>query len=123
MITADKMEQSFAPTQLVGSAIQATLYVLPVAKGTLALARAMGFDGLAASRTSVLIVVGVCWLVLFLPGPQGRWPAISRILADPTLSIGDKIKATFTNWFSLFMIVVTLAWIGGAAFGGLPLLP
>ena len=123
MMIADKLGRNFAPTQIVGSAIQASLYVLPVAKGTLILAHAMGFDGLGASRSSVLIVVAVCWLILFLPGPQGRWPEFSRIMADPTLPVGDKIKATVTNWFSLLMIIATLVWLAEAKFSGMPILP
>jgi len=123
MIMADKLGRSFAPTQLVGAAIHATLLVLPVAKGVFYLAHVMGFDGLAATRTSVLAVVAICWLVLFLPAPQGRWPEFTRLLADPTLSVGRKIRATFTNWFSLLMIIATLAWIAGAKFSGVPVLP
>jgi hypothetical protein len=122
MTMAARLEQNFAPTQLVGSAIEASLYVLPIANGVLHLAAAMGFDHLADTRSSVLGVVAVCWLVLFLPG-RGRWPAISRILADPHLSIADKIKATLTNWFSLTVIVATFVWIAGAAVRGVPLLP
>jgi hypothetical protein len=34
MLLVDKLPQGFAPTQLVGGAIQATMYVLPTAKGT-----------------------------------------------------------------------------------------
>ena len=87
------------------------------------LARAMGFEGLAGSRMSVLIVVGICWLALFLPGAPSPWPEIVRILDNPTLPVGDKVRATFTNWFSLLMIAATLLWIAAAAFNGAPILP
>ena len=123
MIPADRLRRNFAATQLVGSAILATLLVLPVAKGTFYLAQAMGFARLAETRTSVLIVVAICWLVLSIPGTQGRWPGIARTLADPTRSTGDKIRATFTNWFSLLMIVAMLVWIASASFNGGPILP
>jgi hypothetical protein len=123
MMMADKLGRNLASTQIVGSAIQATLFVLPVAKGVFYLSHLAGFDGLAETRTSVLAVVGICWLLLFLPGPQGHWPAFSRAMADPTLSVSDKIKAMFTNWFSLLMIIATLTWLAGAKFSGAPILP
>jgi hypothetical protein len=133
MLLVDKRPQGFAPTQLVGGAIRATVYVLPTAKGTFYLARAMGFDRLGNSLSSVLIVTGICWLLLFLPtltsGPpssaqwQPRWLNISRTLADPTVSIGDKFKATFTDWLSLLIIVSTLIWIASSIFTGVSLLP
>lgn len=129
----DKHPQSFAPTQLVGSAIQATMYVLPVAKGTFNSARAMGFDGLGQSLSSVLIVTGICWLILFLPNLAGavsnstqwrpRWLNISRTLSDPAVSIGEKFKATFTDWFSLLIIISSLIWILSSVLSGVPLLP
>jgi hypothetical protein len=133
MLLADKLQQRFAPTQLVGAAIQATMLVLPVAKGAFFLLEAAHFDALGRTLGSVLLATGVCWLLLFfqyLPGATPisiqqppRWPKITRTLADPTLSIGSKIRATLTNWFSLFLIVATLCWIAGALFGHTPLLP
>jgi hypothetical protein len=93
----------------------------------------MGFDGLGQSLSSVLIVTGICWLILFLPSLTGapsnsiqwqpRWLKISRTLADPTVSIGDKFKATFTDWLSLLIIVSSLIWIASSVFSGVPLLP
>jgi len=133
MLLADKLQQRFAPTQLAGAAIQATLLVLPVAKGMFFLLHAAHFDALGQTPGSVVLVTAACWLLLFfqyLPGATflsiqqpPRWPKIMRILADPNLSIGSKIRATLTNWFSLFMIVAILCWIAGAVFGNTPLLP
>jgi hypothetical protein len=109
------------------------LYVLPVAKGTLYLASAMGFGGLGNSLSSVLIVASACWLFLFLqflPGATPlsaqsppRWPKFARTLADPTVSIGEKFRAAFTNWLSLLIIVSSLIWISSSIFNGVPLLP
>jgi hypothetical protein len=133
MQLADKLQERFAPTQLVGATIEATMLVLPVAKGAFLLLDAAHFDALGRTLGSVLLVTGICWLLLFsqyLPGatPMSiqqppRWPKIMRTLADPTLSIGSKIRATLTNWFSLLMIVAMLCWIAGAVFGDTPLLP
>lgn len=133
MLLADKLPQGIAPTQLAGAAIQATLYVLPTAKGTLYLTGAGGFDGLGQSLSSVLIVAFACWLFLFLqflPGATPlsvqtppRWPKFARTLADPTVSIGEKFKAIFTSWLSLLIIVSALIWIASSVFTGVPLLP
>lgn len=133
MLLVDKLPKGFAPTQLVGGAIHATMYILPTAKGTFYLARAMGFDGLGQSLSSVLIVTGICWLILFLPSLTGaspnsiqsqpRWLKISCTLADPAVSIGDKFNATFTDWLSLLIIVSSLIWIASLVFGGVPILP
>lgn len=133
MLLVDNLQHRFAPTQLTGAAIVASLFVLPVAKGIFVLLDAVHFDALGRSLGSVLLVTGVCWLMLFfqyLPGATllsiqqpPRRPRIMRMLTDPSLPVGSKIKATLTNWFSLFMIVATLCWIAGAVFGNTPLLP
>ena len=133
MLLADKLQQRFAPTQLVGAAILATMLVLPVAKGTFLLLGAAQFDALGRTPGSVVLVTAACWLLLFfqyLPGATllsiqqpPRWPKFARALTDPALPIGNKIRTTVTNWFSLFMIAAMLCWIAGAVFGHTPLLP
>lgn len=133
MLLADKLQQRFAPTQLAGAAIVATMLVLPVAKGMFFLLDAAHIDALGRTPGSVVLVTVGCWLLLFfqyLPGATllsmqqpPRWPKFMRTLADPAVSIRDKIRATLTNWFSLFMIVAMLCWIAGAVFGNTPLLP
>ena len=114
---ADKLSRSFEPTQLVGAAILATLLLQPATVGPLDLARAMGFESL----TAALIVAALCWLFLFqlfLPCATSlslrqmpRWPKLFQIMADPTVSIGNKIKTPFTNWFGWLTIIGPLAWI------------
>ena len=133
MQLADKLQQRFAPTQCAGAAIQATIYFLPIAKGVLLLAQDVGLSRLSDNVTSVLTVACACWVFLFfqfLPSvtPQSwqripRWPKIARILADPTISIGEKFKATFRDWFSLFIITTMLVWITSSVFNGVPVLP
>ena len=133
MLSASKLHQYLLPTQFVGAAIHATLCILPVAKGTLLLAQAAGLSRLTDNGTSVLIVACACWLYLFLqflPGAtplsmqsSPRWPKITRTLANPTVSIGEKFKATFTNWLSLLIIVTALIWIASSVFKGIPILP
>ena len=133
MLLADKLPQRFAPTQCVGAAIQATMYFLPIAKGVLLLAQDAGLSRVGDNVTLVLTVAVACWLFLFfqfLPRmtPQSgqripRWPKIARILADPTVSIGEKFKATFRNWYSLLVITTMLVWITSAVFSGVPILP
>jgi hypothetical protein len=133
MQLADKMQQRFVPTQCVGAAIQATMYFLPIAKGVLLLAQDVGLSRLGDNVTLVLAVAFASWLFLFfqflpsMTSPSGqripRWPKISRILADPTISIGEKFKATFRNWYSLLVITTMLVWITSAVFSGIPILP
>ena len=75
MLATGRLHPHLLPTQLVGAAIQATMYILPTAKGTFYLARAVGFEGLGQSLSSVLIVACACWLFLFLqffPGAKIR---------------------------------------------------
>jgi hypothetical protein len=96
----------FAPQQLAGAAIMASLFALPTSLGVLALAKKMGT--LVASPTAAVLVTIIVWL-FFAACFSGRIaptarPRIFAILADPALSIGAKLKATFTNWFSLLMI-------------------
>lgn len=106
----------FAPQQLVGAAILASLFILPTSQGMLVIARAMGFAALVASPTSAVLVTVIVWLFFFacfISGdisPSAR-PRIFAILADPALPIGAKLKATFTNWFSLLAIASQLLWI------------
>ena len=131
MIIADKLQRRSDPTQVAGAAIQATLWALSLAQGPFYLARLTGFGGLSENLTSVLVVTALCWLyvfVIFLPGAtplsiqrMPRWPKIFRILADPAIPAGNKIKATFTNWFSLFLILQNLALIARAALTGNPI--
>jgi hypothetical protein len=131
MIASDRLERSFEPTQLAGAAIQASLWLLSVAQGPFYLAQVMGFSGLPESTAAVSIVIGFSWLYLFLvflPGATPislqrlpRWPKIFRILACPAISTGDKVKATLTNWFSLFLILQNVGWIAWAIFAGRPL--
>ena len=125
MISAGTLQQRFPPTQIVGAAIQALMYFLPVTKGTILLASAAGFGWVAGSAHSVLVVACACWILVFfqllLQNPP-RWPKISRTLADPTLPIADKIKAVLTNWLSLLIIVSMLVWVTGSIVSGTPLL-
>jgi hypothetical protein len=103
----------FAPQQLVGAALQASLFIAPTAYGLVVLARAAGFGTLVASQTSILLLAGVVWLLLAAsaigsPPPATARPKIFAILGDPTLSIGVKLRATLTNWFSLLAIASQL---------------
>jgi hypothetical protein len=133
MLLADKLQQRFAPTQLAGAAIMATMLVLPVTKGAFLLLDVAHLDVLGRTSDSAILLAAICWLVLFfqyLPGATllsiqqpPRWPKIMRILAGPSLAIGSKIRATLTNWFSLFMIAAMLSWVASAVFGNTPLLP
>jgi hypothetical protein len=132
MLATGRLHPHLLPTQLVGAAIQATMYILPTAKGTFYLARAVGFEGLGQSLSSVLIVACACWLFLFLqffPGATSlsaqnppRWPKFARTLADPTISIGEKFKAILTDWLSLLIIVSSLVWVASSVVSGVPLL-
>jgi hypothetical protein len=106
----------FAPQQLAGAAIEASLFILPAGQGMVVLAKAVGFGALVASQTSVLLLTGALWLfsaACFIIGhiPPTARPKIFAILADPSLSVGSKLKATFTNWFSLLAIASQLLWI------------
>jgi hypothetical protein len=112
-------ETRFAPQQLVGAAILASLFIAPASNGILVLARAMGFGPLVASQTSVLLVTGIMWLFFFAcyigrPIAPSVRPKIFAILGDPALSIGAKLKATFTNWFSLLAFASQLLMIASA---------
>jgi hypothetical protein len=125
MISAGTLQQRFLPTQIVGAAIQASMYFLPVAKGTILLASAAGFDWVAGSSQSVLVVACACWILVFLQSllqRPPRWPKISRILADPTISIPGKIIAVFKNWLSLLIIISMLVWVVGSTINGIPIL-
>ena len=82
----------------------------------LALARLMGFGSLVTGPASLLLVTGIVWLIFFAcyisgPIPQHVRPRIFAILGDPGLSIGAKLKATFTNWFSLLAFASQLLFI------------
>jgi hypothetical protein len=122
MIITDKLSRSFEPTQLAGAAILATLLLQPATVGPLDLAQAMGFESL----TAALIVAVLCWLFLFqlfLPcatplslQQMPRWPKFFQIMADPTVTIGNKIKTIFTNWFGWVTIIGPLAWIAKMVF-------
>ena len=81
--------KGFVPTQLVGAAIQATMYILPTAKGTFYLARAMGFEGLGQSLSSVLIVT---WDLL-------AYSFSSKFLPGATSIVERKIAATMARNF------------------------
>lgn len=128
MSTADKLQRSFEPTQLVGATIQASLWTLSLAQGPFYLARLAGFSGMSGSLATIVTVTILSWLYLFqlfLPSATSlsiqrlpRWPKFFRIMADPAISPGDKIKATFTNWFGLFLILQNAVIILGAAFAG-----
>ena len=132
MLSASKLHQRPMPTQVVGAAIHATMLVLPVAKGTLLILQAAGLHRLAESEVSAVIAAIACWLYLFaqfIPGAtplsmQGppRWPKINRVLADPTLPIGEKFKAIFTNWLSLLIITATVIWVASSVAKGVPIL-
>jgi len=56
MISAGALQRRFQPTQMVGAAIEASMYFLPLAKGTILLAVNAGFDWVAGSSHSVLVV-------------------------------------------------------------------
>jgi hypothetical protein len=105
----------FAPQQLVGAAIMASLFVWPTSQGLLGTMRATGFGALVASPTAVLLVTGIVGLFFFAcfsaPIPPSARPRIFAILADPGSSTGAKLKATFTNWFSLLLIASQLLGI------------
>ena len=106
----------FAPQQLAGAAIMASLFIVPTAQGLVAIMRATGVGALVAGPASVVLVTGIVWLCFFAcfiggPIPPSARPRIFGILADPGLSIGAKLKATFTNWFSLLAIASQLLGI------------
>ena len=131
MPTAEKLQRGFEPTQLIGAAIQASLWTLSIAQGPFYLARLAGFGGMNGSLAMILAVTVLSWLYLFqlfLPGATPlsiqrlpRWPQYLRIMADPTISPGRKIKATFTNWLSLLLILQNAVIILGATFAGKPI--
>jgi hypothetical protein len=96
----------FAPQQLAGAAIYASLFIVPTTNGFVVIAKKVGVGVLVASPASVLLFGGIVWLLFaasFLhgPTPPTARPKIFAILGDPALSIGAKLKATFTNWFGL----------------------
>ena len=99
----------FAPQQLAGAAIYASLFIVPTTYGLVVIAKAVGFGALVASPTSILLAGAIVWLLFaasFLnkPTPPTARPKILAILGDPALSSGVKLKATFTNWLSLLAI-------------------
>lgn len=67
MSTAGKLQRSFAPTQLLGAAIQASLWTLSVAQGPFYLARLAGFGGMSGSLATIVAVTILSWLYLSLP--------------------------------------------------------
>ena len=96
----------FAPQQLAGAAIFASLFDVPTTNGLVMIAKKVGFGALAASPTLILLTGAIVWLMFaasFLSGPTPR-PKIFAVLSDPSVSIGAKLKATFTNWLSLLAI-------------------
>ncbi|HTM72551.1 MAG TPA: hypothetical protein VL198_04910 [Pseudolabrys sp.] len=131
MSTAGNLQRGFAPTQLLGAAIQASLWTLSVAQGPFYLARLAGFGGMSGSLATIVAVTILSWLYLFqlfLPSATPlsiqrlpRWLKFFRIMADPSISPGDKIKATVTNWFGLLLILQNAVIIFGAAFAGKPM--
>ena len=64
MSTAGKLQRSFAPTQLLGAAIQASLWTLSVAQGPFYLARLAGFGGMSGSLATIVAVTILSWLYL-----------------------------------------------------------
>jgi hypothetical protein len=107
----------FAPQQLAGAAIYASLFIVPTVNGFVVIIKALGGGVLVATHTSVLLFGAIVWLLfaasfLSKPMPSSARPKILAILGDPALSIGAKLKATFTNWFSLFAIGAELLMIG-----------
>jgi hypothetical protein len=106
----------FAPQQLAGAAIFASLFIVPTTNGFVAIAKAVGV-GVLASPASVLLFGGIVWLLFaasFLhgPTPPTARPKIFASLGDPALSIGAKLRATFTNWFGLLAFGSQLLMIG-----------
>ena len=84
--------------------------------GVLVLARAIGLGSLVASQISVLLVTAVVWFIFFAcyisqPIPPSAKPRNLAILGDPSGSIRAKLRATFTNWFSLLSIASQLLLI------------
>src|SRR4029079_2117080 len=53
MSTAGHLQRGFAPTQLLGAAIQASLWTLSVAQGPFYLARLAGFGGMSGSLAKI----------------------------------------------------------------------
>src|SRR5436190_15027609 len=99
----------FAPQQLAGAAIFASLFIVPTTNGFVVIIKAVGGGVLLASQTSVLLFGAIVWLLfaasfISAPMPPSARPKILAVLGDPSLSIGVKLKATFTNWFSLLAI-------------------
>ena len=106
-----------APQQLAGAAIYASLFIVPTTNGFVVIIRAIGGGVLVASHTSVLLLGVIVWLLFaasFLHGPTPPTvrPKIFAILGDPSVSIGAKLKATFTNWFGLLAFGSQLLMIG-----------
>src|SRR5882762_9457106 len=93
----------FAPQQLAGAAIYASLFIVPTTNGLVVIAMAVGVGVLVASPTSILLFGGIVWFLfaasfLSKPMPPSARPKILAVLGDPALSIGVKLRATFTNW-------------------------
>src|ERR1700687_812406 len=82
-----------APQQLVGGAIYATLYALPMGLGWLWLTKLAGLHAFGDTGVPMVVAAGITWLGLFATFPfstasmnvPGRLGRTFRILGNPTI--------------------------------------